>query len=609
MISDVQGHGAAGVRPVIDFRSAFRAPLPRALAGGVQRLLKADEVNRIYSEIVQRGDGQEFMQRCIEVMRLSVQAAPEDIARIPATGPVVVVANHPFGGVEGVVLAHLLGRARPDFKLMANYLLSRVEAFRKWLILVDPFGGEDSARVNMRPVKESLSWLGDGHLLGVFPAGEVSHLHLNGSGVVDPKWSPMIARLIRRTGATVVPVYFEGANGPLFQLAGMVHPRLRTALLAKEFANKCDSTIRVQIGHPIPPTELSGFTDDESLTNYIRLRTYNLRHRRKRSPVITVPKNILPRRAVPESEPVADARPAEIVARDLASLPAEQKLLTSGKLSAWYARAPQIPNLLHEIGRQRELTFREAGEGSGRALDLDRFDQAYLHLIVWDDEKGCLAGACRLGATDEILPVSGIRGLYTSTLFRYRRALLNRISPALEMGRSFICPAYQRHYASLFMLWKGIGRFVVLFPRYRNLFGPVSINAAYSSSSQALLVRFLRDNNSVPRVAHLVKARRPLRMNPFGRIAHRQVSQVVKDIDGVDALISDVDTHIGGVPVLLRQYLKLGGKLLGFNLDPDFSNVLDGLILVDLAQTDPVILARYLTKEGVASFRAHHGVG
>lgn len=611
MSADDQSGQGKYARPLISFRPPFKDPLRRmifGLAGGAaERLLAADKVNNIYYEIGQLDDSREFMDKCIDVMRIAVEVSEEDLARIPKTGRVVVVANHPFGGIEGIVIAHLLHGVRDDFKLMANFLLNRLEDFRKWLILVDPFDRRDSARINMRPIKESLRWLRDNHMLAVFPAGEVSHIDLHGGGIVDPPWSTMIARLIRMTEASVVPVYFQGSNGLLFQLAGLVHPRLRTALLAKEFANKRDKTIHLRVGHPIPYGKLSEFADDRALIDYARLHTYNLKHRaaspqKKRRVILPI------RFSRPEKAPVAAARDPAVIAGDVAALPPDQKLLTSGKLSVWFARSAQIPNLMHEIGRLREITFRDAGEGTGHDLDLDRFDDYYLHLFVWNDEQREIVGAYRLGQTDEILPRFGRHGLYSMTLFHYRGKLLESINPALEMGRSFIRKEYQRNFASLLMLWKGIGHFVVKFPRYKFLFGPVSMNADYTRKSQELLVRFLKDNQALPKLARLVKARRPLRMNPLGKLAHRRISHVVKDLEDVESLIADIETHIEGVPVLLRQYLKLGGKLLGFNIDPEFSNVLDGLILVDLTKTDPVILSRYFTKEGVTSFHAYHGL-
>lgn len=600
------------VEPLIKLTIPAKAPLSRAVLGvagsALEHLLSIDKLNRTYNEIAKLHDDREFMEKCLDVMNVGYEVSEEDLARIPRTGRVVVVANHPFGGIEGVILASLLRGARPDFKIMANYLLERIADFRKWLILVDPFNRASSAKINTKPLKESLRWLQEDHMLGVFPSGEVSHIDFHKGGIVtDPPWSPMIARIVRATEASIVPVYFKGSNGLMFQLAGLVHPRLRTALLPREFTNKKHKTIQVRIGHPIPFSKLAELSDDREMIEYARLHTYNLKNRR-----LAAGKKrrlLLPVRFTRSGKaPVAPPRDPAVISADVAGLPPGQKLLTSGKFSVWYASAGQIPNLMHEIGRLREITFREAGEGTGCEIDVDRFDDYYLHLFVWSDEKQEIVGAYRLGQSDEIVRRLGRHGLYTMTLFHMRTKLVESISPALEMGRSFIRKEYQKSFAPLLLLWKGIGHFIVKHPRYKILFGPVSMSADYTRKSQELLVRFLKANSAMPRFARLVKARHPLRMNPLGKFAHKKISHVVKDLEEVESLIADIETHIEGVPVLLRQYLKLGGKLLGFNIDPEFSNVLDGLILVDLTKTDPVILGRYFGKEGVISFYAYHNL-
>ena len=227
---------------------------------------------------------------------------------------------------------------------------------------------------------------------------------------------------------------------------------------------------------------------------------------------------------------------------------------------------------------------------------------------MYEKLKNELVGAYRLGKSDVIMQALGKKGLYTSTLFKFRKKLLKRISPALEMGRSFIRKEYQRNYSSLLVLWKGLAHYVAMNPDYKILFGPVSINSEYQSTSRQLLVGFLKQNESLPDLARLVKPRKPMRTNPIRKWKLRRIKSTVKDLEDVDSLIADIETNLTGVPILLRQYLKLGGKLLAFNIDPDFSYVLDGLILVDLTKTDPKVLERYMGREKTTRFLAYHGV-
>jgi putative hemolysin len=419
--------------------------------------------------------------------------------------------------------------------------------------------------------------------------------------VADIAWSPTIAGIARATGASVLPIYFSGRNSTGFQLAGLVSPRLRTLLLPRELLKKRGSTIHVQIGSLISPLKLREFDSDEEMAAYLRVRTYLLAGRATKSRSANRPS---PR----VEERIAPAEPVDLIESELASLPSDQHLAASGALRVAYARAEQIPTTLREIGRLREITFRRAGEGTGRSADLDRFDEYYLHLLVHDSTRRQVVGAYRLGLTDHILPAHGKDGLYTHTLFRFSDELLKQIGPAIELGRSFVRPEYQKEFAPLMLLWKGIALFAARYPQYRRLFGPVSISNEYQSLTRQLLIEFLKINASSNDLHKLVSARHPPRFGPGRSWQARLAGTIVRTIEGIDELIGDIESDRRGSPVLLRQYLKLNAKLLGFNVDPEFGDVLDGLMLVDLAQVQRAILVRYMGRENATNFLAHHGV-
>ncbi len=571
--------------------------MPR-IGRAIDRMLGLDGIYDVYRRACDYPSERPFAERLLKVLNLTYRVSESDMARIPRDGPLVVVANHCFGGIEGIILAHILGLVRTDARIMANYMLGRIPEMQDLFILVDPFGSRDAARANVRPLREALHWLRDGGCLGVFPSGEVAHFEWRRRAVVEGAWNATIAGLARRTRATVLPVYFEGSNTLLFHALGLVHPRLRTMRLPHEVLNKCGHEIPIHIGRPLPFAKLEGFETDRELADYLQMRTYNLRNRktRARRRVIFLPRRT---RAGTDGQAVAPPSPAERIRAELDALPAEQLMVESGDYQVWVARSGQIPKGLREIGRLREETFRAVGEGTGKPIDLDRYDDYYLHLFLWNRAESEIAAAYRLGATDEILPAHGIRGLYTSSLFRYRRRLLRRIHPALEMGRSFVRAEYQRNYNSLLLLWKGIATYVARHPRYRVLFGPVSITDSYRSTSRDLLVAFLRQNNFQHDLARLVRPRTPLRSAFLKRLRRQQLRSVVESVEEVESLIADIESELSGIPILLKQYLKLGGVLLGFNVDPKFNYVLDGLILVDLAETDPRILRRYMGAEGL----------
>jgi putative hemolysin len=294
------------------------------------------------------------------------------------------------------------------------------------------------------------------------------------------------------------------------------------------------------------------------------------------------------------------------LAAEVGQLPAEQALVHSGPYLCLLAPAGQIPLLLYEVGRLRELTFRAAGEGTGYAIDLDWFDLSYLHLVLWNQDAREVVGAYRLGQTDVLLPRFGQQGLYTSTLFTYETELLEYLTPALELGRSFVRPEYQKAYPALFLLWRGIAQFVVRHPRYKRLFGAVSMSNEYDELSRQLLVSFLQFNKSSPDLARLVRAKTPPPVRPAAGRGPGGHWLQGKEIGDVAALISEIEAGQKGVPILLKQYLRLGGKVLGFNRDVRFGDVIDGLVLVDLTQTGQKVLARYMGRQGAASFLAYH---
>jgi putative hemolysin len=506
-------------------------------------------------------------------LEVEYDLAEEDAAKIPASGPVVVVANHPFGAMDAVVLGDILASVRSDARVLGN---------------------QESGRMTLSALKGSLRWLEGGGALGVFPSGAVSHLHMREAQVSDPPWHPVVAALARRTGATVVPVFFEGRNSMVFQLAGLIHPALRTALLPKEQLRRSHSKVAVRIGSPIGPDKIARYEDDPTLTEYLRWKTYLLR--RRESPVRP---RFKPRPVAVEAALVAPV-PGRLLAAEVERLPGQARLCELGDLQVFITEARPIPAVLREIGRLREVTFRAVGEGTGRACDLDRFDETYLHLFMWNKAKSEVVGSYRFGRVDELLAAHGGRGLYTSSLFKFRAGFLERLGPALELGRSFVRAEYQRKATSLALLWRGIGEFLVRNPAYKVLFGPVSISRDYHDLSRRLMIEYLEQNHAARDFTHLVKAKNPPRQR-LDR-GERRALALVRDPDDVSALVSEIEEDNKGMPVLLRHYLRLNARVLSFNVDPAFGHCTDGLILVDLRTADPKMLKRFMGDEGYAFY-------
>jgi putative hemolysin len=591
-------------------------PVLPGLPGFAGQFIPMEEARGLYHRVRSTPPGFR-LEALLAEMQVRLEVQPADIERIPAKGPLLAVANHPFGVLDGVALAVLLSRVRRDVKILTNSLLEGIPELHEHCIFVDPFRTPSSADKNLKPLKqapkEAIDWLRQGGALAVFPAGEVSQWDVRKGDVTDPSWNTVAARLVRNTGASALPVYFGGRNSVRFQLLGLINPKLRTLFLLQEFLEQRGKDVRIRIGNAIPSELLSNLDSDAEATEYLRLRTYLLSYRGKKP--VSLPAKMraaLPRR----QEPIAPQVPPELVIHDIAALPAERLLVENAEFAVYAARAAELPHALDELGRLREVTFRAAGEGTGRSADLDQFDAYYWHLLLWDKQKQELAGAYRAGNTDEIIRAHGIKGLYTNTVFRYDQQLFLKIGSALELGRSFVRSEYQRQYSPLLLLWKGIARFVAARPQTPVLFGAVSISNEYNRLSREMIVRYFeqrqREDKDARELASLIHPRTPFRA-PFLAPKLRRwdsgaLCSALRDLDELAEPISDVEEDGKGLPILLKQYAKVGGRLVGFNLDRKFSDVVDGLVIVDLRQTDPAVLERYMGKEGYAGFRRFHGL-
>jgi putative hemolysin len=598
-------------RPRLFALDALEGKVPALVRSPIESLLGISEANATYEAVTSEGTPTDFCRAVLDHLGVTVRVAREDLAKVPARGPLVVVANHPFGGIEGLALASILLSVRPDVKVMANRLLARIPEMHGVSIFVDPLGSGWGRSVSVRGLKESIRWLRDGGALGVFPAGTVAHLHVKQRRITDPPWSAHVAALIRRTGAQVLPVFFDGANGKVFQVAGLIHPSLRTALLPREFFNKRNHAVTAHIGSALPAERLADY-DDERSARHLRLRAYALQGRtpygqpaegHARRSTRRLP--IWPKRPAPR--PVADPLPADRLERDIDRLPPDALLAESGDMVVYQADACQIRSVLLELGRLREIAFRAEGEGTGKPRDLDPFDQTYTHLLIWHRAARELVGAYRVGPTDQTLAAHGPAGLYVSELFEIDRRFFAHLGPSLELGRSFVRPEYQKSFTPLMLLWTGIGHYLTRQGRYRYMFGPVSISNRYTPLSKALMAAFLSRAEHRSPAARWVRPRTPFKPAKSLPADVLDLAGELRDVAELNRLIADIEPDGKGIPILLKQYLKLSSRTLGFNIDPSFGYCLDCLIVFDPLAAQRRTLGRYMGKEQATCFLAAHG--
>ncbi len=552
---------------------------------GIKRLNKAYNENYVFT-------GLDFIDSAIDKLNIKYSVSGDIKNTIPQIGPFIIIANHPLGGIEGLLLLKLICELRPDFKLQGNFLVQHIEAIKDFILPVNPFENFKSSHSSYKGIKGAYQHLKEGNSLGMFPAGEVSSYQLKDFKITDRQWQKSSIRFIQNAGVPVIPIYFHGKNSVLFYLLGHIHPLLRTARLPSEIFNKGKQTIKIHIRKPIPARIISGFTSVTSLSHYLRAKTYSLNQTLE----IETYFNSRIKKKEKLKQKIIDPIAAEIIESELTKLANEYYLFSQGSFSVYCAPFYSIPNVIKEIGRLREITFRAVGEGTGKSIDLDQFDFHYNHLIIWDNINKRIAGSYRIGKGNDIMNQYGKKGFYIASLFRIKKEFNAVLEKSFELGRSFVVKEYQRLPVSLYLLWKGILWYLMRNPEYQYLIGPVSISNDYSIQSKSLIVQFMKDKYFDYSFSSCISPR--TKFNIPKNVLRRNII-ILKSIDDniktLDIYLKELQPSLS-LPVMMKKYLQMNGKIIGFNIDRGFNNCLDGLMIVNIADI-PYLMLDNLAKE------------
>ena len=553
----------------------------------VMYIMRLNKINKLYSDVYDENP-EAFLEHLIEALGVTIEVNEEDLQKIPLTGAFITVSNHPFGGLDGIILIKLLSKIRPDYKVMANFLLKRIEPIKDYFLGVNPFENRKDIS-SAGGIKEALRHLADGRPLGLFPAGEVSAYQADSNSVEDKEWSTSVLKLIRKANVPVIPIYFKGSNSMFFQLLGLIHPMLRTVKLPSELLNKKNRVIKLRIGNPIAVEVQRSFSDMIQYGKFLRAKTYLL------GSSLEVKKFFLKsQKAEKKAEPIATEIAVEVLEKEVEGIREDYLLFTMKNYSVYCAPTMKIPNILNEIGRLREVTFRAVGEGTNRSIDLDEFDLYYYHLFIWDNDANRIVGAYRVGKGKDIIDRYGVKGFYINTLFKIRKDMLPVLYESIELGRSFIVEEYQRKPLPLFMLWKGILYFLIKNPEYRYLIGPVTISGKYTDVSKELIMKFIMRNHWEAELAAYITPRCKYRVETNDPDVDVMVEASGNDISALDKFIGEPSSD--KLPILLKKYISLNGRIIGFNIDPKFNMCLDGLLILDLFDV-PMSTIESLSKE------------
>lgn len=545
----------------------------------LMKVLKISTLNKVYNRNKHLKEIN-FLNGIVDDLQIKFEIPEEDYKRLPKEGAYITISNHPLGGIDGVLLLKLMLEKEPNFKIIANFLLHRIAPLKQYIMPVNPFENHKDAKSSVLGIKETLRHLSDGKPLGMFPAGEVSS-YKDGQLIVDKPWEEGAIKVIRKAQVPVVPIYFHAKNSRLFYILSKISGTLRTAKLPSELFSQKNRVIKVRIGKPISVAEQNEYESIEAYSEFLRKKTYMLANPFEKESKLLTPANL---KITKNPKEIATPANGEKMISEVNALrDTDCRLLQSKNYEVFFAQADKIPNVLHEIGRLREITFREVGEGTNESIDLDKFDQYYHHLFLWDDEAQKIAGAYRMGLGSEIFPKHGIEGFYLNELFRFEPELHEMMHQSIEMGRAFIIKEYQQKPMPLFLLWKGIIHTTLRFPEHKYLLGGVSISNQFSEFSKSLMIEFMKSNYYDPYIAQYIHPKKAYKVKLKDADKDFIFNETEADLNKFDKIIDELEPGILRLPVLIKKYIKQNAKVVAFNVDPLFNNAVDGLMYIRIA--------------------------
>lgn len=556
----------------------------------LDRLLRISVLDSLYrANHLQNLPPFEFSSQTLRVLKIAAHpsSSAQLINKVPATGSTLMVCNHPFGGIEALILADVLKAVRMDVKFLANTALKVFPEFQPLMIATNPLV---VTQKNLRSIRQCENHLGNGGLLVVFPAGCVSTYQKDKDRILDGNWNRIVGHLAQRSQASLLPVFFHGNNSWLFHLLGRLWNRSRLLMLPREFLKLRGRTICFDTGLPIKARNwhhlsVTNITQFARAITHLQATNSNSSENDKLDAALSL-------------EPLAPLGNRQQIVRELAALPDEQRLLDYKHFSVLYATASQLPVLMPDIARERERVFRAYDEGSGRARDTDVFDQTYTQLFVWDNREQSLVGAYRFGKTDLLMQQGGLSELYLHKMFEFDNAFHHGAQNALELGRSFVTPEYQNSFHGLYLLWKGIGQFLTRHPQYRRLYGTVSLSRQYSDQAISIIC------DTLITASTQVRARYPLAVSLNNEWQDYCASHGKPDFRTLSSFVRALDDEGKDIPILLKHYHKLGAKFHCVGIDNSFNDTPGLLLSIDMTALEDKVMSTYFGA-GAESYLAY----
>jgi len=538
--------------------------------------LRVNRINQILATTGEDDTGIVFIESLFERLNINYHVPEKELKHIPKNGPFIIMSNHPYGFLDGLIMMHLFGKNNDNFKVLANFFLKQFKPLSNFFIDLNPF--ESKNTMNYRGIRGAYHHLSEGFPIGLFPAGEVATMQKGFKHIEDKPWDASIVRFMINANVPIIPVYFDGANSWKFHLLGKIHPYLRTLTIPSEFFKQENHTVKIRIGQAVSPAELKEFDSAQKAGRYLRASLFGLGSK------VDVKHHFrLPIKHRKAKEAIIDPVPVHHIIADLNQLKVNEGLLfTKSNFEIYLANTYQIPNIIKELGRLREITFRAVGEGTGQKMDIDEYDLYYHHLFIWDSKAQCIAGAYRFGLGDIIMSSHGSKGFHITSLFDLDKDFNPILSQTLEMGRSFVIKEYQQKPLPLFLLWQGILHVLKHNPQFKYILGPVSISNDFTNYSKDLLIAFIKKYHFNYPLSKWVHPRKDFVVKTNSEDIEVVLERNCNNLQKLDQYISCIEPGYLKIPVLLKQYIRQNAKIIGFNVDPNFNNCLDGLMILDI---------------------------
>lgn len=567
----------------IDIKNILKAKIPRLfekypkfltnlIVVFIQNFLKIKEINNF---IASAGNLQsfEFIRALFNELNFSYIISPIDKHKIPADGKLIIISNHPLGGLDGLALLQAVGEVRKDVKVVANDVLQNLENLSELFLPLDVY----SMTKQKNQIQGIENALIDEQVVILFPAGKVSRLTTG--GIKDLKWQSGAIRFSIKLGAPVLPIYVEGKNSIFFYLGSLINKNIGMFMLPQELFRKRNSSINIIIGDLIPSSTFKNQALKIKVqTKLLYQHVYKLKY--GKSSVFITEKAIIP--------PID----RNILKYELS----KSQLLgnTNDGMKIYLCLQNDAPQVLNEIARLREQTFRKVGEGTGKSMDIDAYDSYYKHIVLWDEDELEVVGSYRLGITKDILETYGAEGLYNSAQFTLSPKFLTIVGDSLEVGRSFIQQKYWRSNA-LDYIWQGIGAYLSLNPQFKYLWGAVSISNSYPELAKSLITKyyskwyFVEESLAEPHNHYIVNKADDVEASLI-----LNSGALMSDFRNLKAALKNMGLSI---PVLYRRYIDLteqgGSVFVSWCVNKNFNDAVDGLIIVDLSQLKDDVRKRY----------------